>query len=411
LPVGRIRTSGFAMTNSGIILQGSGEIATQLVNISATTDFISVGNASININNVLIKDFMTSSELTKTSGSDIVFVNGHNLKIQNIRMESPFIGIKFLGGAEQFLYYLENFEINHPVYRGIQVGDSSRVVQDLWVSDGVIAGAGQEGIAFYNCSGLYFSSIDVISCGNGIVFYPAFGDVVKGGFFSQVLADTSTSNGWNILENGGIVSDITLTGCWGATNGDNGFRFESGSGIIDGINLSGCISTNNSKNGILVQGVKNLNLSNSQVTSNSQSSSGTYHGLNVDTDVSNFTVLGGTFGQGGGFATNNQGYGIFVGTGNSDFYNIIGTDCTGNVTGGISDGGTGDDKYIYGNQGFRTNNRGLGSIASGASSVSVPHGLALTPARGDVQISAQSNLDEAGGSSLWVTVLMQQTLP
>jgi hypothetical protein len=121
--------------------------------------------------------------------------------------------------------------------------------------------------------------------------------------------------------------------------------------------------------------------------SNSQAGSGAKHGIEIGADVSQFHISGGTCGLGGEFATNNQAYGININTGSSDYYSITGVNVLGNVTGGITDSGSGTNKHIYGNYGYRTSNAGTATVTNGNSSVSVDHGLAVTPAVSDILLT------------------------
>ena len=113
--------------------------------------------------------------------------------------------------------------------------------------------------------------------------------------------------------------------------------------------------------------------------------------MEIGAGVSQWSVIGGFFGLGGRFTTTQQAYGIFVNTGASNQYQIIGTNCVGNLTGGILDAGSGTEKYIYGNTGYRTSNQGLATITSGNSSVDVNHGLSVTPDKQDVQVTPVSD--------------------
>jgi len=117
-----------------------------------------------------------------------------------------------------------------------------------------------------------------------------------------------------------------------------------------------------------------------------------YDGLAVEgSTTNNLSIIGGKYGSGWvGAGFNNQRYGIFISSGAINNYTIIGVDTNGNVTGGISDSGTGAVKYVYGNPGYVTSKVGTAFIATGATSVTVTHGLSVTPLAAEILISANS---------------------
>jgi hypothetical protein len=106
----------------------------------------------------------------------------------------------------------------------------------------------------------------------------------------------------------------------------------------------------NYQHGILVNaGPVVTTISNNQIGSNSTISSGTCHGVAIGVGVTRFSVTDNIIGTMSTGAGNNQGYGVLVNTGASDQYIITNNLCFGNVTGAVSDGGTGIVKTVSGN--------------------------------------------------------------
>lgn len=391
--------SGIVWTGGGVSLIGDGERTTTLRCTFASGDILCIGDGTANPNDCLISDLSITSTVAKTSGAAVRFRNGHNLKAANLRLNSNlYYGFQFDGGAGQFLYYLENFEINSGV-NGIICG-AVGFPQDIWVSDGIIAGCSGAAILLKNVSGWYFEHLDLLGCDSGITTFPDSGQIVKAGFLTAVIADTCNSSGFKFFTNGGYVSDVIMNGSWGASCGvtDNGHGMHV-DGDVRSLQVGDCRFVNNKGSGILLQQGLDVTISNTQCLSNSQMGSGIQHGFEVSAGVSQWSVNGGVFGQGGEFSTNNQGWGILVNTGASNNYSIIGANLLGNVTGALSDGGSGTSKHIYGNQGYRTSNQGVVTITAGTSSVTFNHGLAATPNKEDIMVTPVSD----PGALYWVS--------
>lgn len=79
---------------------------------------------------------------------------------------------------------------------------------------------------------------------------------------------------------------------------------------------------------------------------NSAAGSGTYHGINVAANLTRFIIANNRIGDVVGVAGNNQGYGVNVAAGTSDYYQIVGNIITVNATGQVNDGGTGINKLV-----------------------------------------------------------------
>jgi hypothetical protein len=111
--------------------------------------------------------------------------------------------------------------------------------------------------------------------------------------------------------------------------------------ICDGTRIVG-----NALDGVLLQaGPKQVKITGCDIALNSQSSSGTYHGINVSANSLNFIVANNHIGRVAS-GSGSQGYGIFIAAGTSNYYTITGNVLDGNATGGISDGGTGTSKEV-----------------------------------------------------------------
>lgn len=108
----------------------------------------------------------------------------------------------------------------------------------------------------------------------------------------------------------------------------------------------------NAQHGIVVSaGPVDVQINGALVGDNGTSQANTYHGITIGQNASGFSIIGCRAGNMIGVSGNNQAYGIFVSSGTSNNYIVHGNNCTGNMTGGLIDGGSGSNKSLVGNIG------------------------------------------------------------
>lgn len=408
-PAGQyVINSGIEVLANGVTLQGASMYASQIIAGFATGHVISIGSDAVNVNNSGVRNLLVSNNVTRTSGAGIRLKNGHNLFINGLRSENQFEHVRMDGGTQQFIYHLDDFELNNGA-RGLAVGlDGSQVPQDLFLSRGLIAGCTDAGIFFQNASGVYMDRIDALSCRYGIQAFPAVGENVVAVWGTQILADTCTATGWFIQTGGGIVANWNLTGAWAATCGGSdpnnaGFLFEKGSGTMRNINLIAPVSIVNAGVGIAVSGVENFTMTDPNVGSNSTAASGTRAGVQFNTNTSGWSVTGGKIGLGAPFTlAASQSYGISIGAG-CDGYVVAGVNLEGNALAGVQDLSTPADGTIVACPFYRTSNRGVASIIVGQTAVTIAHGLPFTPQPQDITAMFASAPAGSGVTSMYVT--------
>lgn len=409
IPKGAYRlNSGLQWTGNNVHLIGAGQGATVLYCTFAVGDILTIGDGTANPNNCSIRDMSITSTIAKTDDAAIRFRNGHNLRATGIRLDDNlFYGFRLDGGAQQFLYYLDNFEVNSGL-NAIIVGADGTLVQDLWINTGIIAGCTGSGILLRHVSGFYFNDIDVITCQSGVTTYPDVSKKAVAGFCNHVVCDTTTSHGWNIIDNGGTVAEILLNGCWGATCGTggtgHGLLIQQGTGSVSAIVIDGSRFINNKQSGIRIAGGTDISVSDTQCLANSTVGSGLNSGIDIAAGVSQFSIQGGVSGSGGLFSPNNQAYGVSIAAGASNNYSIVGVNVLGNVTGGVSDGGTGTTKHIAYNAGYKTSNLGI-AVLNAVSTIAVAHGLPVAPLKQEVVLTALSSPSAVGVATFWVSAV------
>lgn len=401
--------SALAWTASSVTLKGANRLASQIIASFAAGDIITVGSAATNPNNCEICDLLIGTSVTRTSGAGIRFKNGHNLSIYRIRSENMFTHVTFDGGANQFIYTLSDFEFNNGG-RGIFLGSDGTLIQDIFIDGGLLSGMTGDGVTFKNVSGLYMSRVDAINCKNGYSSFPLTGEVCTACWFSEVLADTCTDTGWLIQNGGGIVASWHLWACWASTCGGTnvntqGFLFSNGTGTTRVINMDNPVAIANAGNGMSFLGVESLTITNPNVGGNSLGASGTRPGIQIGTGMAQWTITGGKVGIGAPYSVAaSQSYGISISAG-CESYSIMGVALNGNAIAGIQDLSTPADGTIAGCPAYATSTRGVATVAIGASSSVVNHGLPFTPVVQDINLTFAGSPSASGVASCYVTAV------
>lgn len=163
-----------------------------------------------------------------------------------------------------------------------------------------------------------------------------------GNKFTSVWFDTS--DGGCFLKN---CVDMDFVECWFSNCNEHNIRLD----VCDGIRFTGGQTLSSRKHGAYVTSdAKRVSFVNFSAKENSVGSSGTYHGIYIAPDTTDFRVQSCTVaGPALYSATLYQGYGVFVDTGASDRYIIADNFVTGNFTGGVSDSGSGSNKRVENN--------------------------------------------------------------
>ena len=147
---------------------------------------------------------------------------------------------------------------------------------------------------------------------------------------------------WLRYGEGFFVTTSWLGSCleWSGVIFDTTWKGESG------ITNSRIVASN--QHGILINGGVNCDISHNIIGANSQAASGANHGIFVGSNINEFTIMGNKIGDLHSLVEK-QGYGVLVNVGTSNNYIISGNRCHDNVTGKVSDGGTGVNKSVTGN--------------------------------------------------------------
>ncbi len=382
------------INRSSLRVRGAGRYATIFCANFAGGHAMGVGNGSNNPGYVTICGVGFAPMVTQTGGAAIAINNGHDIRISDLLVTAGFIGVFMEGGAGQYQYTLDNFEIGFCTNAGVLVGNNSRV-QDAWILRGEIASCGN-GVQLGNASGVTVTDVDtILAVTAGVMIYPqTAGSLVTAVFMKGVASDTSSGGSGFYFGGPNAITNVTMVGCWSCTNKVDGIYINNAN--LNGLSIEGSIVMNNQNHGIEYIAGTNVLIEGNQIFCNSQSGSGLYNGIYMSGGQTGFTIQGNSIGNGGSVAgLNKQAYGIYMAAGATGYYAITGNIILGNVTGAIADGSSGPNRIIQENVGFVSQTAGQAQINSGSTQVVVNHGLGAAPAAQNVMVCPASGLGAA----------------
>jgi len=210
------------------------------------------------------------------------------------------------------------------------------------------------GIVIDSADGLWFNGGHIASCTlANLNINHTVGHSLSLIWFSHVMFDEAQGD-YNVLiqgsDAGTVCGEIHFDTCSmkGSTLSERGVVV---SGDAKGLFFDSCVIMGHGQYGVhlLSTSSTQVRLNNCFVADNSKQGSGLYAGLQIEAGVSGVFVTGGKFGGNGSYAgTGNQSYGILIATGASDNILLTGVDMTGNVAGGLSNGGSGANIKVTG---------------------------------------------------------------
>jgi len=262
------------------------------------------------------------------------------------------------------------------------------------------------GVVVRNCGGLQWVGGEALNKNIGLNIAPDLrGRRVNGVRINSVYLDTCTNSCLNMAVIAGtrIHDAIFVNTHFNASQNDSGVivgGLSSDATLINSIRFVACNAIINKKFGFYLSYCQKIDIADCGIISSGVD--GVSDGVVVSAGCSGVKILGGQSGQGADFGANQQ-YGINIAGGVTNVV-IDGVDLTGNVTGPIVDSGTGT--VITNCLGYKTFSKGASSVASGASSTTINHGLGFTPAKEDVFITPVSDLQ---GLRSWVSAVTSTT--
>jgi len=332
-------TSPISIIKQYVWLQGQGPATT----IYTTTDINSIdANPGAAIGGIRISDLRIVAAEKKATGMGIRCTNLTLSHIDNVSMHNQAYGIVL---NDCTIIRVSKADIRETRTVVIQIDGGTDQFLHMVVADNAVD-CSTAGLRILKTESAYIDNCDFIHCGCGVRIDPPAGKTVFSCFFNIVLADNGDQEGILLSEaNGGRILRINFVNCWAGDN-THGVNIAGG----DGIRFIGLKCVLNAGHGFIFAGGKDNILQDSDIVSNNTPDLPGFHGIEVAAGVSGFNIINnraGNIWEDVGY----QRYGIHVEPGASDNYIITGNDLRNNVTGGLSDGGTGVNKDVSDNLG------------------------------------------------------------
>ena len=349
-------TAPTAVLKSGTYIQCDGQTNTVLSVNYASGDFLKFGSNAVSTDYVGLSDCTISAGTTRTLGAYINIDGAGRNAFERVRMTGAFVGINIDSYGNQTETRLvdiiqENFALGGTGYILGKNSVSPNVVNGVYMSR-VISANVPTGIEFYYADGIMMESTQFYLASNSIKFLPALGQTVSHVLVDKGIFDSSSSSGIVFLNTTGMgtVGDITFQNSAFNTNGtatSDSAIVISATAAVNGLQVKNSYIENNTGYAINLLSGTNAQISSNMICYNSTAGVGAVPGIRVAAGVGTFQILNNIIGACGFLqpvATNRQSYAITVDAGGSDQYFIQNNYCPGNVTGGLSDGGTGTFK-------------------------------------------------------------------
>jgi hypothetical protein len=220
--------------------------------------------------------------------------------------------------------------------------------------------------------------------------------------------DLECDHQWNsaVILNGGEGCFITTSWIGSSLSGNGLVTIPASTGVSGWrgeLLLTNSRIFGNAQTGILLNGGVDTCINNCAIGDNGTQTPNTYNGITVASGVSKFAITGNKIGDGIGTTANQQAYGVYIFTGASDYYQVIGNILYGNTVGQIGDYGTGSNKIV---QNTITNGGGMtfsGQVqADNAAFTNAITGASLTTT-GIIAGNAVNAVGQVAGNNVYVT--------
>lgn len=332
-------SSVLTLSARGVKLNGCSSGTTAIKQTSTTADILDVSGSNNTVDGLY---FIYNS--TPSAGNGIKVTGGGNV-FSNFQVWGAFNGVQVSGSSAESFH---DFQINNSINTGFlaQNGALDVYLNHFIINCGTMTACAQGGIRLYNqVEAFVAEGGDVLLGVNSLVAdaatysaatRPAYNKFVavhfdssaQGSLINHMVESHFIGSWWSAGRTGGGYNGLTVTNSDSLTFSENDFF-------------------NNGCSGALLNGGANqIDFIASKFQSNSVTAgSGVCHGLAVGSGVSNWNVIGGVASN-GLYPGGQQGYGILVNSGTSNNYTIEGLLCTGNITNGGADSGSGASKNV-----------------------------------------------------------------
>ncbi|MCD5996521.1 right-handed parallel beta-helix repeat-containing protein [Pseudomonas sp. CDFA 602] len=341
-PAGTYRVTSLNLPNQGVQLRGDGWTASRISGSTQGVNIIHVTGNSCGIEGLQIG---FAGATPPTIASVAIYLRGCNdTSLRHFKIENTGVGVFLDQGT---ICMMESFEMYTFSQAGIHANNWIDIYATnftLQASVGALMGQLACIYIINGCDAVTMSNADILSGRNSLRCVGGTG--MQYSNFTNIYFDSSIAAPVELV-NGKLNR---FTNCWfsgGRTPGAPAAGLlVAGASETEFVN---CQFANNGGHGAFVTASsRNTGFNSCLFDSNSYSAApGTYHGLAFDPGTQRFNVANCVF-RNGNF-TGQQGFGLLINAGSSNFYRV--TNCTfeGNVTAALSDGGTGQTKVLTGN--------------------------------------------------------------
>lgn len=308
---------------------------------------------------ISVRNFQVDARASQSAGGAFNYSGAGS----NIRMSDMFFGSNLFYGlfiapgvANKGGYFFNTLRWNGVAgcHTGIRIGDDQHSVSDIYFSD---VSATASTVADMNTWLDIWNFVDtpVFTDCLFIKATPSSAAItigtatatqgVTGARFNNVVVDTITGIGVEV----GRASDLEFNGLSVQTCTDVGVELAASTEIRE-VRMRGGVVQGCGKTGIFVfAGPSDVLLDGVMVSNNNTSNTANTHGIRVVNNqhvkVVNCTSGNLTYPPVAG----HQKYGLMIDIDTTDYYTVIGNDFSRNETGGLSDGGTGVNKFVSSN--------------------------------------------------------------
>jgi hypothetical protein len=348
-------SSSLTVESGGVILLGAGVGVAIIETNHATNDMLTLGDGSTTYNNIIVRDMSLETSIARTGGSAIELNKVNRCWIDNVRTAGQHLSVNTPVGVANTRVYIDKFEVNNAeATNGIGISITGGA-NDIYINEFFMNTSGAEpaiGIRLLDAQKIWITNSHILNSGKGIYLFPGAGEVCDRIYLENIEVSSGGDNGiiMDATTATSTIKKISLDGCLLLQNTLSGMQITGdASSTVDGIYITGCQMFDNTQHGIDYEVGINVEIDSCNMAGNSNGSSGTYHGINIDAGVSQWTVKNCKSGQQAGEA-DEQGYGINIGAGAGDNFEVVNNNFKNNVTGGINDGSTGTDILFSNNQ-------------------------------------------------------------
>lgn len=330
---------------------------------------------------------------SQTSAGTCIRSNGASNTLYDYSASAGYIGVQWYNGSAT---KMDNFEILDCKYCGLQIGESnSGFSNDLMITNFFIIANDSTNFQIGairvvgRIEALFASNFDLIGSTYPITTDAGSTNGLRFSSFEKGFFDS----GLNPCNFTG-VNNTTFTDCWFSQR-SSGAQF---SGCFN-LDIKGARVWNNSAQGFIFNSAcHNINLSGVFGNNNTASGSGVQD-IYIDgscymMNISNIT----------GYEAGSTNYGVLVDSGASNI-TLRDIKITPRSAGVIALGSSTPGLVVHGVTGFVTASKGTSSIAASGTSVTVSHGLSITPSLANISITPNA----ATASNLYVSAVTATT--